>query len=90
MIPAIPQAGAIQRVLLVALLAPVVLVAAAAAVPAMIVLPFLPNGTERTVKLISAWTSYTRTLLSGSREPAPSVNRGRHGPADTEGRASGS
>lgn len=68
MIPMIRHAGAIQRVLLVALLAPVVLLAAVAAVPAMVVLPFLPNGTERAVKLISAWTSYTRTLLSSSRE----------------------
>lgn len=68
MVPMIPQPGAIQRVLLVALLAPVVLVAAAAAVPAMVVLPFLPNGTERAVKLISAWTSYARTLLLSSRD----------------------
>ena len=68
MIPFPRPGGAFQRVLLVALLAPVVLLAATAAVPALVVLPFFPTGTERTVKLISAWTAYARALLSGSRD----------------------
>lgn len=61
---------ALQRVLLVALLAPVVLIAAAAAIPAFTLLPLLPNGTDRAVKLMAAYTAYARTLLSSS-QPAP-------------------
>jgi hypothetical protein len=62
--------GALQRVALVGLLTPAVLLALAAAVPALLVLPFLPGGTERSVRLLSAHTGYLRTLLTGSR-PAP-------------------
>jgi len=62
--------GALQRVLLVALLAPGMLVAVIAAVPALLVLPFVTGGTERCIKLLSAYTKYARTLLTGSR-PAP-------------------
>lgn len=75
---------ALQRVLLVALLAPVVLIAAAAAIPAFALLPLLPNGTDRAVTLMGAYTAYARTLLSSS-QPAPAP---RHldqlaGPHDT-------
>jgi hypothetical protein len=63
---------ALQRVLLVALLAPVVLIAAIAAIPAFALLPFLPGGTDRVVKLLTAHAAYTRTLLSSSR-PGPAA-----------------
>jgi hypothetical protein len=62
---------ALQRVLLVALLAPVVLIAATAAIPAFALLPFLPGGTDRAVKLITAHAAYARTLLSSSRSGCP-------------------
>lgn len=62
--------GALQRVLLVALLAPAVLVALAAAVPALALLPFFPRGTDRATKLLSAHTRYLSTLLTESR-PGP-------------------
>lgn len=58
---------ALERVLLVALLAPVVVIAATAAIPALVLLPFFPGGTDRAVKLITAHTTYARTLLSSSR-----------------------
>ncbi|MEU5403885.1 dTMP kinase [Streptomyces californicus] len=63
--------GAIQRVLLVALLTPAVLLALAAAVPALIVLPFLPGGTDRAIALLTAHTAYLKALLTGSRTPLP-------------------
>ncbi|MDV7220432.1 dTMP kinase [Streptomyces prunicolor] len=62
--------GALQRVLLVALLTPAVLIALTAAVPALAVLPFLPGGTDRAIKLLAAHTRYLSTLLTNSR-PAP-------------------
>ncbi|RVU14595.1 dTMP kinase [Streptomyces antnestii] len=62
--------GAMQRVLLVALLVPVVLIAVVAAVPALVVLPFFSNGTERVIKILAALTAYARTLLITSR-PGP-------------------
>lgn len=69
-LPSPRTVGALQRVLLVALLTPAVLVALIAAVPALIVLPFLPGGTERAIKLLCAHTRYLGTLLTNSR-PAP-------------------
>ncbi|MGW3938368.1 dTMP kinase [Streptomyces phaeochromogenes] len=62
--------SALQRVLLVTLLTPAVLIALAAAVPALILLPFLPGGTDRTIKLLKAHTTYLSTLLTKSR-PSP-------------------
>ncbi|MEU6416631.1 dTMP kinase [Streptomyces spiralis] len=59
--------GALQRVLLVALLTPAVLVALTAAVPALILLPFLPGGADRTIRLLAAHTRYLNTLLTKSR-----------------------
>ena len=41
---------------------PVGLVFAVAAVPALIVLPFFKDGTERAAKLVEASTSYVRAL----------------------------
>jgi hypothetical protein len=64
---------ALQRVLLVTLLAPVILIAATAAIPAHAMLPFLPGGIDRAVKLISAYTAYARTLLSVSRPDPPAL-----------------
>ncbi|MFI0860809.1 dTMP kinase [Streptomyces smyrnaeus] len=66
--------GALQRVLLVALLTPAVLIALAAAVPALALLPFLPGGTDRAIKLLTAHTTYLRTLLTTSR-PGPGGTR---------------
>ncbi|MET9196680.1 dTMP kinase [Streptomyces olivaceus] len=62
--------GALQRVLLVALLTPAALIALTAAVPALTVMPFLAGGTDRAVKLLAAHTRYLHTLLTSSR-PAP-------------------
>jgi hypothetical protein len=62
--------GAFQRVLTIALLTPAVLIALVAALPALVVLPFLPGGTDRAIKLLAAHTRYLTTLLTNSR-PAP-------------------
>jgi hypothetical protein len=64
--------GAFQRVLLVALLTPVILIAVTAAIPALILLPFLPRGTERAVLLLTAFTTYAGVLLSKSH---PAVSK---------------
>ncbi len=67
-LPATPRTvSALQRVLLVALLAPVVLIAVIAAVPALVLLPFFPGGTDRVTRILAAYTSYVRTLLAMSR-----------------------
>ncbi|WP_406326599.1 dTMP kinase [Streptomyces sp. NBC_00203] len=66
-LPSPRTVGALQRVLLVALLTPAVLVALAAAVPSLILLPFLPGGTDRATKLLTAHTRYLSTLLTNSR-----------------------
>lgn len=59
--------GALQRVLIVALLTPAVLVALTAVIPALVLLPFLPGGTDRSIKLLTAHTWYLGTLLTSSR-----------------------
>jgi hypothetical protein len=59
----------LQRVLLVALLTPALIIAITAAVPAMALLPFFPQGTERTIRILRAHTTYLRTLLTASRTP---------------------
>jgi hypothetical protein len=59
--------GPLQRVILVALLTPAVLLALTAAVPALIVLPFRPGGTDRAIRLLDANTAYLRVLLIGTR-----------------------
>ncbi|MFF4506765.1 dTMP kinase [Streptomyces sp. NPDC001401] len=69
-LPSPRTVGALQRVLLVALLTPAVLVALTAAVPALVLLPFLPGGTDRATKLLAAHTLYLTSLLTNSR-PAP-------------------
>lgn len=62
----------LQRVLLVALLVPLLLVTVVAAVPALILLPFLPGGTDRTIRILRTHTAQIRTLLDTSRTaPAP-------------------
>ncbi|MFE2281821.1 hypothetical protein ACFXAE_32210 [Streptomyces sp. NPDC059454] len=58
--------GPLRRVLLVALLAPALLVALIATVPALAVLPFLTDGTDRAVRLLRAHNAYLRTLLTTS------------------------
>ncbi|MFF5480932.1 dTMP kinase [Streptomyces sp. NPDC012935] len=69
-LPSPRTVGALQRVLIVALLTPAVLVALAAVLPALALLPFLPGGTDRAIKLLTAHTRYLSTLLTNSR-PAP-------------------
>jgi hypothetical protein len=69
-LPSPQTLGALQRILVIALLAPAVVLALLAALPALSVLPFLPNGTERYIRLLGAHTSYLRTLLVNSR-PSP-------------------
>jgi hypothetical protein len=59
--------GALQRVLLVTLLTPAVLIALTAAVPALIVLPFLPEGTDRAIALLTAHRRYLSALLTNSK-----------------------
>ncbi|WP_435610494.1 hypothetical protein [Streptomyces sp. C10-9-1] len=49
--------------------------APAAAVPALIVLPFLPGGTDRAIALLTAHTAYLRALLTGSRTLPPDPAR---------------
>ncbi|MFJ9448246.1 dTMP kinase [Kitasatospora sp. NPDC101235] len=74
MLPTLPSPrvlGALQRVLLVALLAPVLIIASLAAVPALMVLPFLPDGTPRAVQLLTAHAATARTLLAWSRHNGP-------------------
>lgn len=58
--------GPLQRVLVVALLTPALLVALTAAVPALAILPFLTDGTDRAVRLLRAHNAYLRTLLTTS------------------------
>ncbi|MFJ9776767.1 dTMP kinase [Kitasatospora sp. NPDC101157] len=67
-LPLLPLSGrTAQRVLLVALLTPALLVTVLAAVPALVVLPFLPGGTDRAVRLLHTHTAQLRTLLNASR-----------------------
>ncbi|WLQ62071.1 dTMP kinase [Streptomyces glycanivorans] len=74
-LPPLSALGAIQRVLLVTLLTPAVLLALTAAVPALIVLPFLPGGTDRAIALLTAHTAYLTALLTGSRTLPPNTAR---------------
>lgn len=64
--------GDLQRVLIVAMLTPVVLIAVIATIPALVLLPFFPQGTDRAVKLFTAYTTYVRVLLNKSRSNSDS------------------
>jgi hypothetical protein len=59
--------GTSQRVLLVALLMPALLLIVLATVPALMMLPFLRDGIRRTSSLMRAHTEITATLLKDSR-----------------------
>ncbi|MGW2725381.1 dTMP kinase [Streptomyces sp. NPDC001492] len=67
LLPPARSLGALQRVLLVALLTPVVLIVAIASVPAFVVLPFFPGGTDRVTLLLTTLTGYVTALLTNSR-----------------------
>ncbi|MET7929778.1 MULTISPECIES: dTMP kinase [unclassified Streptomyces] len=54
------------------LLAPAALLFAVAAIPALVVLPFLTDGAQRVDALLAAHTTYARALLAGGR-PGASV-----------------
>lgn len=55
-----------QRALLVALLTPAFTVVTLGLVPALLLLPFLPGGTDRAIKLIRELTTFARNLLTHS------------------------
>ncbi|MFE2699255.1 dTMP kinase [Streptomyces mirabilis] len=57
----------LQRVLVVALLLPILVVPLVAAVPALTLLPFLPHGTDSALRLLGAHRDYMSSLLTGSR-----------------------
>ncbi|SDN71190.1 hypothetical protein [Actinacidiphila guanduensis] len=59
--------GALQRVLLVTLLTPIALIVAAASIPAFVLLPFFPGGTNRVILLLTTLTTYATALLTNSR-----------------------
>lgn len=60
------RTGGLQRVLLVALLTPALLLVIGALVPALAVLPFRADGTERVLRLLAAITAIDGTLLRRS------------------------
>jgi hypothetical protein len=62
--------GVAQRVVLVALCAPAMLLLVAATVPALIVLPFRKDGIDRAAKILAAHTTYARVVLASSRTAA--------------------
>jgi hypothetical protein len=57
----------LQRVLLVAALAPALLIVVVASIPAILVLPFLDDGVQRAKSLLGAHTKLVATLLRDSR-----------------------
>jgi len=63
--PRIP-AGA-QRVILAALAILPLLIVVVATIPALLVLPFLPHGTSRLLRLIEKMIMWLREALAGSR-----------------------
>lgn len=78
----LPVSHTAQRVLLAVLLAPALLAVTAAALPALVALPFLGDaGIDRAVKLLRAHAAYARTLLRGAHAdpeiPGGAVGAGR-------------
>lgn len=55
-----------QPVLRLALAVPALLLTTVAGLPALVILPFIPGGIDRAVRLIQAHMEYARTLLAGS------------------------
>ncbi|WP_181785504.1 dTMP kinase [Streptomyces phytophilus] len=76
----LPPIGSLQRVLLVAILAPALFVALAVAFPALAVLPFLNDGTDRAVRLLRAHNAYLRALLTTRRPRGEANSRAPDGP----------
>ena len=68
MIPSLAprQLSALQRVLLVALFVPGMLLMTASTLPALMVLPFFPGGTERAIKLLNVHKAYATAVFTGS------------------------
>ncbi|MFC6064360.1 hypothetical protein [Streptomyces ochraceiscleroticus] len=83
-----PALAPLQRVLIVALIAPTLLLITVAALPALAVMPFFPGGTERSIALLRAHMAYVRTLLTGSQSNSPTgcPAQSREGP-DAAGRS---
>jgi hypothetical protein len=80
-------AGNLQRVLLVALLAPALLITVLATTPALLVLPFLPRGTERAIELLQIHGANSATLLNASRAEDSAKAPTRKHPAQQTTRA---
>jgi hypothetical protein len=55
-----------QRALLVALFTPAFTVVTIGLVPALLLLPFLPGGTDRAIRLIRELATFARNLLTHS------------------------
>jgi hypothetical protein len=64
---AVRLAAPLERAVLVALLLPPMLLVVLATLPALAVLPFLPEGERRTASLLRLHTAAARTLLAGTR-----------------------
>jgi hypothetical protein len=60
------SAKGIQRVLIVALTLIPLLLVTISTLPALIILPFLPGGVDRSHKLITQLIIWTRTILKGT------------------------
>jgi hypothetical protein len=60
------SAKGIQRVLLVALTLIPLLLVTIGTLPALIILPFLPGGVDRSGKLVAQLIIWTRTILKGA------------------------
>jgi hypothetical protein len=60
------SARGIQRVLLVALTLVPLLLVTVSTLPALIILPFIPDGAQRADQLITQLIAWTRTILEGT------------------------
>lgn len=68
---ALAAAGA-HRVLVTALMAVPLVLVTVSLMPALVVLPLLPDGTRRAQALLGRLTAWTRTILTGSNSaPSP-------------------
>ncbi|MET7737739.1 dTMP kinase [Streptomyces sp. NPDC005402] len=69
--------GRIQRVLLVLILLPSLMLLTAAAVPAVALLPFTRHGGERAVGIITTLAAFVHDVLVESRDHRPDHPRRR-------------
>lgn len=64
-------AGRLQRVLLVLALLPSLTLLTAAAVPAVTLLPFTREGSERAIRIVTTLAAFARDVLAESRDHRP-------------------